>query len=169
MAVYEHDPVNTQSDENKTVRRYANLLRKSLSFDSGENISNVRWFFSWNFWQPPWGQPPFCMDSAAACIEDLANNVYGRFPILDVTMPGSSAGHSTLFRNIFGHCLKSWGVVSCCQVHPKRMPCSGPWSSVSTSGARTGLGSCPLHWTSLHSPLQKTLFDSYLFFQQVEF
>jgi hypothetical protein len=49
MAVYEHDPVNTQSDENKTLRRYANLLRKSLSFDSGENISNVRWFFSWKF------------------------------------------------------------------------------------------------------------------------
>ena len=33
------------------------------------------------------------MDSAAACIEDLANNVYGRFPILDVSMPGNPAGH----------------------------------------------------------------------------
>ena len=44
MAVYEHDTVNTQSDENKTLRKYANLLRKSLSFDSAENISNVHWF-----------------------------------------------------------------------------------------------------------------------------
>ena len=33
------------------------------------------------------------MDSTAACIEDLVNNVYGRFPILDVSMPGNPTGH----------------------------------------------------------------------------
>lgn len=30
------------------------------------------------------GQPPFDMVSAAECIEDLANNVTGRYPLLDV-------------------------------------------------------------------------------------
>ena len=31
------------------------------------------------------GQPPFDMASAADCIEDLANNVVGRYPLLNVS------------------------------------------------------------------------------------
>ena len=31
------------------------------------------------------GQPPFDMESAARFVEDLANNIFGRFPLLDVS------------------------------------------------------------------------------------
>lgn len=54
--VYLADPVNIDSDENNSLRRYAALLR----------------------------QEPFVMETAAKCIEDLANSVVGRYPLLDV-------------------------------------------------------------------------------------
>lgn len=82
LAVFIHDPVNTDSDESKSLRKYAAILRGIprcvtiilSNFDRHHYLVMDRS-----------GQPPFDMLSAAQCIEDLANNVLGRYPLLDVS------------------------------------------------------------------------------------
>ena len=81
LTVFIHDPVNTESEDNKTLRKYANILRRILRF----RLSTC---YTFTFPCVFLGQPPFDMAEAADCIDDLANNVFGRYPLLEISRPG---------------------------------------------------------------------------------
>ena len=57
------------------------------------------------------------MESAALCIEDLANNVVGRFPLLDVHWPGS--------QSLYQPVMFSW-FESAVRFYPSGGPAVGP-------------------------------------------
>lgn len=41
LAVFVHDPVNTESEENKTLRKYASILRQKLRMKTSQNIGHI--------------------------------------------------------------------------------------------------------------------------------
>ena len=78
------------------------------------------------------GQFPFNMARAADCIDDLANNVIGRYPVLDVSMSDSQVCSSTCISMCPNHFI-FWPA----QVCSNNVPGSRAWDSVAASCART--------------------------------
>lgn len=86
--VYVGEAVDINGEENSKLRKYAEILRARLMtmFDVlyHSDVQRVPSLLIEHT-----GKPPFDMVSAAECIEDLANNVVGRSPLLDVHALGS--------------------------------------------------------------------------------
>ena len=103
------------------------------------------------------GQFPFNMARAADCIDDLANNVIGRYPVLDVSMSDSQVCSSTCISMCPNHFI-FWPA----QVCSNNVPGSRAWDSVAASCARTWLGTCNLNQTReiIQTNRLNALFDS---------
>ncbi len=82
------------------------------------------------------GQFPFNMESAASCIEDLADNILGRYPLLDVSLWGAHfdwISHQSRLHLVSSQVFLKWA----CNWSRRSAPASGWW---------TRFGSCTLEW-----------------------
>ena len=130
VAVYLADPVNIDSDENNSLRRYAALLRGKLSLFRAINVFST--LFLPMFFE---AKSPLSWRRQPSALKTWPTMSWGAIPCWMWLRLGPNSNLNFRYQLIS---------VPCAQVSSKWRACGGTWSPSSTSGGGPEFGSCSL-------------------------